>query len=88
VTHDLTLVALLALVRDIGTPAFPWPGYLDGIVLAARPDGLRRRHGTEFHVTGHAGAVRPAKSQPHALRSTPAVACGRGACRAALSLVA
>mgnify|MGYP003502260120 CR=1 FL=1 len=50
----------LALVRDVGAPDFPWPGYLDGIVLAARPDGLRWRHGVELRVTDPAGAVRSA----------------------------
>jgi broad specificity phosphatase PhoE len=36
VTHDLNVVALLALVRDVTARTFRWPGYLEGVVLAPR----------------------------------------------------
>jgi broad specificity phosphatase PhoE len=60
VTHDLTLVALLALVCDVGAPEFPWPGFLDGVVLAVRPDDIRWRYGATRHATDRAGVVVPA----------------------------
>jgi hypothetical protein len=40
VTHDLNVVALLALVRDVNARAFRWPGYLEGVVLAPRGAGV------------------------------------------------
>lgn len=45
VSHDLTLVALLSLVAAVGDPAFPWPRYLDGVVLSAHDGRLRVRYG-------------------------------------------
>lgn len=36
VTHDLNVVTLLSLVRDVTRPSFRWPGYLEGVVLAPR----------------------------------------------------
>ena len=33
ITHDLTIVSLLALALDVSSPTFPWPGYLDGPAL-------------------------------------------------------
>ncbi|MBN1771635.1 MAG: histidine phosphatase family protein [Deltaproteobacteria bacterium] len=40
VTHDLNLVALLSLVRDVTRRTFRWPGYLEGVVLAPRGTGV------------------------------------------------
>lgn len=40
VTHDLNVVALLALVRDVTARTFRWPGYLEGVVLAPRGAGV------------------------------------------------
>lgn len=40
VTHDLNVVALLALVRDVTARTFRWPGYLEGVVLAPDAAGV------------------------------------------------
>ncbi len=52
VSHDLTIIALLSLVEPIGDDAFPWPDYLDGVLLLPREDGgLRWRYGVASHET-------------------------------------
>jgi broad specificity phosphatase PhoE len=52
VTHDLTLVALLSLVEAVGERDFPWPDYLDGILLLREGDGgVRWHHGDAVHLS-------------------------------------
>lgn len=58
VTHDLTLVALLSLVRDVADRSFPWPGYLEGFVLEPRAGAVRWWHRDEEFCTDDEG--RPA----------------------------
>jgi broad specificity phosphatase PhoE len=45
VSHDLTLVALLSLVAAVDHPGFPWPRYLDAVLLCPREGRLRVRYG-------------------------------------------
>jgi len=40
VTHDITLLSLLSLAFDVTDPAFRWPAYMGGAVLARRDSGL------------------------------------------------
>ena len=58
VTHDLTLIALLSLVRDVDSRRLPWPPFLDGIAFALRPDGVVWRHGARRIATDREGRLR------------------------------
>jgi len=44
VGHDLTVLALLGLVRDVTSEEFPWPAYLDGVALRACEQGYTVRY--------------------------------------------
>jgi broad specificity phosphatase PhoE len=59
VTHDLTLVLLLGLVRDVTDEGFPWPAYLDGVALLPRGARIEWRAGEDVFVSDATGAARP-----------------------------
>lgn len=44
VTHDLTLVVLLAQMLDVTAADFGWPRFLEGVLLSLRPDGIIWRY--------------------------------------------
>lgn len=46
VSHDVVIVALLGLAWSVDATDFPWPGFLDGVILSSPPQGaLLRYHG-------------------------------------------
>jgi len=59
VTHDLTLVLLLGLVRDVTEEAFVWPGYLDGVALLPRGAKIEWQAGEDVFVSDADGATLP-----------------------------
>lgn len=40
ITHDLSIVPMVNLIKDINVEDFPWPGYLDGVVVYINKDGI------------------------------------------------
>ncbi|MBI5486176.1 MAG: histidine phosphatase family protein [Deltaproteobacteria bacterium] len=58
ITHDLTLITLLALILDPTAPRFPWPPFLDGVVLSLQPDRVIWHRTAKPVVTDRDGSIR------------------------------
>jgi broad specificity phosphatase PhoE len=51
VTHDIVVLALLAAACDVASPDLPWPGYLEGALLAPREGTMHWRYYGRSHET-------------------------------------
>ncbi len=57
VTHDLTLVVLLGLVRNVTDEAFRWPRYLDAVALLPRGARVEWHDGESVFLSDADGAA-------------------------------